>query len=142
MARLSDSHGTFDRDEQFVLGKWFGQVAAHAGPTAILYLLGKYLRGHSDKRDLAASARQCPDAARRLEPVHAGHAHVHQNHVIIRDSGRLNRLPAALDASNRMTSVSQECAGNFPVHGNVVDNEQIQFSYRRFRPARRCRNKR
>ena len=71
------------RGEQCCPPERLRDMTVHARLSAFLDLLGESLGGHGDDADLTARGWQRANPPRRLQPVHTGHPHIHQDNVEI-----------------------------------------------------------
>ncbi len=95
--------------------------------------------GDQDDRDIAV-ARQPAQAARELQPVHAGHAVVQQQQIHapgLAPRQRIERVAEIVDLQLRR-DVLDDVAQHRPRGHLVIDNDDVQSQIRLFRPASPC----
>jgi len=100
-------------------------MTVHAGLPAYRDLLGEGLSGHRHDGDPATWRRRRTNPARRLQPVHARHSHIHQDRVEIPSRSRRDRRVPAIDGDHLVSGAGQENTRDIAVHGFVVDNKDV-----------------
>ncbi len=111
--------------QEIVVRKRFAHVAIHAGGAVGSDLLRQDVRRHGEHGNMRHRAWESPDETRGLHPVHAWHLDVHQDEV---ETPLLHRSHGgfAIDRDlDRVPRDGQHGLGEFPVHGEVVHEEDV-----------------
>jgi hypothetical protein len=100
-----------------------GQVSVHAGPEALLLAPGRHVRSHGDDDRLVGRIQFGSDQVGRFHSAHAGHADIHQHHVVERSAHGRNGIHAVVGDVSLITEVLQHQQYDVLTDRFVFDHE-------------------
>ena len=119
-----------------------GQEVVHAGLPGALARLGEGVGRQRDHRHARVRLRHPADLARRLQPVHRRHMHVHQHQVEAGGLQALQRLGPVAGQADPVPEALEQNLHVLAVDRMVVGDQHTQLAAGRHRAGRRQRHRR